>query len=357
MEGTWKTAGRAVARRLFLDRQARYWAGRLGRAPGACLARVVDVIDETPDTKSFLLRPNGRWQGHRAGQYTTVELEIDGVRQRRCYSLSSAPSEELLRITVKEVAGGRVSRWLHQRLRRGDRLLLGAAAGDFVLPDPLPSRLLLLGGGSGITPLMAMLRELDGRRAVGDVVLVNYARRRDELIFHASLEALAARHAGLSIHFCLDDDPGAKGGFDETRLAERVPDFAERDTYLCGPAGMMVRVERMWQAAGARERLRSERFAAPTTIAPPRAAGTCTVRLAGSGRSHHVSVEHSLLDGLERAGERPPHGCRIGICHGCRCNKRSGTVQNLITGAVSSQPDEAIQLCISVAVSDLELGL
>src|SRR5687767_621537 len=129
---------RTFTRRLFLDRQAAFWLDQLHAtwSPREIRARVVEVITETPDTKTFVLRPNRHWKGHRAGQYTTVEVEIDGVRVRRCYSIASAPSDAHLRITVKRVAGGRVSPWLHEHVRPGDVLVLGPAAGDFVLEDP-----------------------------------------------------------------------------------------------------------------------------------------------------------------------------------------------------------------------------
>lgn len=363
MTAAWRDTRRAVVRRLFLDRQARFWAQRLdGRwSLRELRARVVAVEQETPDTKTFVLQPTAGWQGYRAGQHTTVEVEIDGVRVRRCYSLSSAPGDKLLRITVKRAPEGRVSRWLHDHTQRGDWLHIAPAAGEFVLPDPLPPKLLLISGGSGITPLMSMLRDLDHRGAVGDLVFVHYARSHSDVIFHAALQALAARSSGLRLLLVLDDDPAGQGGFDELRLAARVPDFAARATFLCGPPGMMARLERMWDAAGASHRLRRERFAAPTiAVAPP--AGDdgprqVTVQLAASGKRLVVANEGTLLEQLERAGEAPRHGCRIGICHTCKCTKRTGTVQNLLTGAVSSTPDEEIQLCISVPRSDLELGL
>jgi ferredoxin-NADP reductase len=360
MTTAWKATRGTVARRLFLERQARFWAQRLDArwAPDELRARVVDVVAETGDTKTFLLRANRRWQGHRAGQYTTVEVEIDGVRHRRCYSLSSAPSDPLLRITVKRAPAGRVSSWLHDHLRRGDVVRLSPAAGDFVLDEPAPPRLLLLSGGSGITPVMSILRDLDERDAIGDVVFVHHARSKQDVIFGTTLAALAARHRGLRLVMCLDDDPTGAGRFDEARLVARVPDFAERTTLLCGPPGLMARVERMWDEAGVAHRLRRERFVAPVAAPPADAdAGALTVRLGRSGRTHAADGAGTLLEQLERAGERPPHGCRIGICHTCKCTKRTGTVRNLLTGAVSSAPDEEIQLCVSVPCSDLELGL
>lgn len=343
---------RTVTRRLFLDRQAAFWLDQLHPtwSPHEIRARVVEVITETPDAKTFVLRPNRHWAGHRAGQYTTVEVEIDGVRHRRCYSISSAPSDPRVAITVKRVAGGRVSPWLHEHLRPGHVLRLGPAAGDFVLePSDPPSPLLLIGGGSGLTPLMSIVRDLVERDAVRDVVLVIHARRRDDVIFRRELDAIAARHLGLRLLVHLDD-------LDEARLARLVPDFASRTTLLCGPAGLMARVERMWATAGASDRLRREQFAAPPVTVPAPGAPVA-VRLATSARTVAADGAGTLLEQLERAGERPPSGCRMGICQTCKCRKQSGVVENLRTGAISSDPDEDIQLCISRARSDLELAL
>jgi ferredoxin-NADP reductase len=357
----WRTAAGTVARRLFLDRQLSHWSDALGAdwSPSEIRARVVAIVDETRDTRSFALKPNRRWHGHRAGQHILVEVEREGVRVRRCYSLSSAPGDALVTITVKRVPGGRMSGWLHDALRVGDVVRLGAAAGDFVLPDDHAPALLFVSGGSGITPVMSILRDLDRRDAVEDVVFVHYARSRADVIFGAELERLAARHPGLRLILCCDDAPD--GRFDEQRLAAAVPDFAARATFLCGPSGLMERVERMWDAAGAGARLRRERFAAPMRATTSAAASATTsaveVRLTRAGRTVAVAGAAPLLDELERAGERPPYGCRMGICHTCKCTKRSGTVENLVTGAVSSAPDEEIQLCISVPRSDLELGL
>jgi ferredoxin-NADP reductase len=241
-------------------------------------------------------------------------------------------------------------------------LALGAAAGTFVLPTPAPEKLLLLSGGSGVTPVMSILRDLAARDQVRDVVFVHHARSRADVAFGAALAALAARHPGLRLVLELDDAPDSLGGFDESRLVQRVPDFADRATFLCGPTGFMERVESMWRAAGLADRLTSERFVASTPAARvPTGDGAdaqiVTIRLARAGTRFAATSAAPLLDQLERAGERPAHGCRMGICHTCTCRKRSGAVRNLITGAVSDAPDEDIQLCISVPQSDVELSL
>jgi ferredoxin-NADP reductase len=348
-----------VTRRLFLDRQLGFWLGELNRtwSLGEVRARVMRVIAETEDTKTFVLSPNAGWRGHRAGQHATVEVEIHGVRYRRPYSISSAPSDALVAITVKRNPDGRVSRWLHARVRAGHVLRLGPAAGELVLPDPRPGKLLLLSGGSGITPVMSILRDLAARGGIDDVAFVHHARSRHDVIFRRELGDLGGRHPGLRLLLGLSDAASGPGRFDEAQLRRLVPDFAERETFLCGPAGLMERAERLWEREGAGRRLHIERFVA---AAPSARAAVATpgahITLTRSGRSFPVAAG-TLLEQLERAGERPAHGCRVGICHTCKYRKRTGTVENLVTGAVSSEPDEDIQLCISAARSDVELGL
>ena len=177
-------------------------------------------------------------------------------------------------------------------------------------------------------------------------------------MFRAELQELAARHPGLRLCLCLDDDSSTPTGFDEATFTALVPDFAERETFLCGPEPLMVRAERVWEWAGASERLHRERFAVASAV--PRstgASGEVRLRLVSSEREVTVKGAGSLLEQLERAGERPAHACRMGICHTCTCQKRSGAVRNTLTGEVSSDPDEAIRLCVSVPESDLELEL
>jgi ferredoxin-NADP reductase len=353
-----KVLGSTAATRLFFDRQVDFWLGEL--APAWSLselrATVLGVVDETHDVKTFVLAPGAGWPGHRAGQYVAVDVEIDGARMRRCYSLSSAPGDARLTITVKRVPGGRVSGFLHDNVRRGSVLVLGMPAGDFVLGSPAPGKLLLLSGGSGVTPVMSLLRDLSRRDAVRDIVFLHAARSASDVIFRDELRALEQRHTGLRVVFQLDDAPGG-GPLDEAKLRVAVPDLAERETFLCGPSGMMDSVERMFARIGATDRLRSERFVAAAGMrSAGAAAGPVTLRLSRSGRSI-VGSAGTLLEQLERAGERPGYGCRLGICNTCRCRKRSGIVENTVTGAISSEPDQEIRLCVSVARSDLDIEL
>lgn len=344
---------RTACRRWFLDRHVEFWRNELG-IPARTRACVVEIITETTDTRTFVLRPDRRWPGHRAGQYIPVDIEIDGVRVRRCYSISSGSSRRGARriaITIKRVAGGVASAWLHDHLQPGDSIDIGEPTGDFVIADDtrVARPLLLVGGGSGITPVMAIVRDLASSGTLHDVVVVHAARCDGEAIFARELAEIGTR-PGFRVVAHRDV---VHGRLDATLLVRVVPDLASREVFVCGPPGLLDLVVEVANVAGVP--VHHERFVTALPRASHASATPVTVRL----RGRDISVDGSgpLLAELERGGERPPHGCRIGICNTCRCHKHSGTVEDLRTGTVSSEPDEEIRLCVSVARSDLELAL
>ena len=364
-------ATQAVVRRLALGDQVDFWLreidGALSVREG--LTRVVAIHDETHDVKTFVLSPNAHWwsaggtrapsQSHRAGQFVTVGVEVHGVRTSRCYSLSSAPGARRVAITVKRArsqAGtpGVVSSWLHDHVKVGDVLRLGPPGGDFVLPEAAPGKILLLSGGSGVTPVMAILRDLAARGAIGDVVFVHAARARRDVVFHRELEAMASRHAGLRLAVVTEDTDGR---LDEAKLRAAVPDLDARATWLCGPPGMMEALAPIWERKGMEGLLCTERFVAAAQAAPLAGGARVTLTLATSGRAVTAEGGASLLEQLERGGATPAYGCRMGICNTCRCVKRAGVVEDMRTGALSSEPDEEIRLCVSRARTDIELAL
>jgi stearoyl-CoA 9-desaturase NADPH oxidoreductase len=352
-------AARRVAARLVRARQVDFWMRELvdpAWSLDALRARVVEVIPETHDVRTFVLAPNRLWPGHRAGQFVPVSVEVDGALATRCYSISSAPGDARVTITVKRVPGGRVSTWMHERVHAGDVLTLGRPAGDFVLNPSVKRKLLLLSGGSGVTPLMSILRDLDRRDAVHDVVFLHAARSRRDVVFARELELLAAEHPGLRVAYALEDDPRS-GRLDAEGLLRLVPDLASRDAMMCGPLGMMSALTPTWTDAGLSHRLKTERFvAAPRSLVPARAP-TGKVSLALAGRTVEADGGATLLDQLEAAGERPASGCRMGICNTCVCRKRAGVVENVVTGELSTEPDEDIRLCVSRARTNVELAL
>ena len=317
-------------------------------------ARVVRIVDETATTKTFVLQPNALWAGSQAGQFVRVQLELNGRRVDRAYSLSSRPGARRIAFTVKRQDQGLVSSHLHQSVKVGDVLTISQAMGEFTLPDTVPAKLMLLSAGSGITPVMSMLRDLQQRDYRGDVVFVHVCRAPDDLIFAAPLQALAVDFAAVRLVLHYD---GSAGVLSPQVLAQHVPDLAERSTWMCGPAGFMDAVSTHWAEQGVASRLFSERFAG-VPLLPSTASGTpVQVVFADSGTAFTTHGTEPLLVQAERAGLSPKYGCRIGICRSCQCVKTSGTVENLQTGEVSSAPNELIRLCISTARSDVALAL
>lgn len=315
-------------------------------------AELVRREPETDDVCSFWLRPNGLWPGFAGGQHLSVQVEIDGVRQQRFYSLSSDPAEpRLLRLTVKRHDGGRVSRWLHERLQPGDVVTLGAPSGDFVLPTHLEHPLLLIGAGSGMTPLLSLLYALRARAPQADVVLMQVCRNPADELFAGELQALARDWPGLRVQAW---HTAQRGRPEAATLLAGIADAAAREAYVCGPAPFMAAIEAQRQALGASAPLHLERFG----LAPraPVDGAAADVRCARSERAFAAAPGEPLLVAAEGAGLRPAYGCRIGICHTCLCHKRSGSVENLVSGE-RSDGDEWIRLCVSAARSDLELDL
>lgn len=325
---------------------------------GECRAEVVAVEHGTSESTTLKLRANRAWQGFQAGQFVNVAVEIDGVRHQRCYSPACGEGQGAqLEITVKRHPAGLVSNFLAERAAPGMVLGLSQAEGDFQLPRQRPQAILLIGGGSGITPLMAILRTLFAEGHSGPVALLHYAPDPARALYRAELERLAAQHPNFTLIRSYTQASGAgevDGHFSPLHLPASDPCFTEAETFACGPPALLDAVRGTW-ANGLEHRLHVESFVPPTLV-PAGEPGEGEIRFASSG----VEVPNSgasLLEQAEGAGLRPEYGCRMGICHTCTCRKVAGTHKNLITGEVSSAPDEEIQLCVSAALGDLTVDL
>lgn len=319
----------------------------------AIRARVVDARRETPRARTLLLRPNRWWRGHQAGQHVPVTVEIDGRRHTRVFSISSAPTPDgLVAVTVQERRGGLVSAWWNRRATIDDVITLGPPQGDFVLPAALPRRLVLLSAGSGITPVMALLRALHAQRAQVAVEMLHSVRNSEDLIFADDLAAIARQWPALAMHIHHSNSGGRLGLRDFTALAERAGDAS---TFVCGPPEFAVAAANAWRSRGREGLLRIESFGTPRiAVRDDRSHAIRTVR---SGVAFASRADASLLEAAEAAGLAPAFGCRAGICHTCACRKVDGAVRDLRTGAISTQPDEMIRLCVSAPCSELTLDL
>ena len=347
----------------LVDRAAfDFWSREFGSTASRSriVARVVGRRAESARSVTLELQPNRRFQGFVPGQHVNLTVEIDGRRVTRSYSLTDIPrTDGRLSLTVQKVEGGLVSAHLFSNVRPGDLLELGAAFGDMTLPEVLPSKLLFLAAGSGITPLMSLTRQLAARGMPVETTLVYWARHRADLCFLPELKALAAREPRFRLRIALTGD--AATAADELRgrpstelLTSAAPDLAGQTVYACGPAGFVERVEALLGPVA--QAVHSESFT-PSGFAPADPTQTVTLRLARSQRVLSVPAGQPLLAALEAQGIRPPSGCRMGICNTCACGKSEGVSRNLKNGGDSAEPEANLRICISSAQSDLTLDL
>jgi ferredoxin-NADP reductase len=316
-------------------------------------AEVVEVRRETRDTATLVLRPNRLWRGHLAGQHVALTVELSGVRRTRTFSLSSAPSrgDGLVEVTVKARPGGAVTPRLLREVPPGQVVTLSQAQGTFVLPEPLPEQILLISGGSGVTPVMAMLRELLLSGSRGEVVFLHHARSPEDVIFGEELRELARSGPGwLRVEVETGEVSPERPGLTEASLEALVPDYERWATWVCGPEPLMAAVQRAFEARGAAGNVHTERF----SVRPGSGEGKVSFRR--SGREAEGKGK-ALLVLAEEAGLKPRSGCRAGICHLCTCKKVSGVTRDMRTGALSAEGEVEIQLCVSEPLGAVMLDL
>ena len=311
--------------------------------------RIVERRPETPDATTLVIRVGRRWRGHVPGQYVRVGVDVDGVRHWRAYSLTHGPDAPrgTIAITVKRLPGGRVSEHLVDHARPGDLLVLDQATGDFTLPSVPPGRVLFLTAGSGITPVIAMLRHHVWH--VQDVVVLHSARTAADVLFASDLRALAAE-GGITL---LERHTASDGRLDMADLDDLVPDWRRRHTYVCGPEGFADAATAHLTQAGLADRLHLERFRpALTTVGGDGG----TVTFDASGTSLDAVGDRPLLESAEAADLLLPSGCRMGICYGCTLPLTEGSVRDLRTGEIThAGPGVRIQTCITAPAGDCTL--
>jgi ferredoxin-NADP reductase len=320
-------------------------------APATLRARVVEVLPETRDAATLVLQPGRGWRGHVAGQYIRIGVDVDGVRQWRAYSLTSDTdrADGCIAITVKAIPDGKVSNHLVRRATVGTIVQLDHAAGEFTLPAAAPSKILFLTAGSGITPVMGMLRNMAERI---DVVVVHSAPTPDDVIFGGELRMLAGEGRIRLIEKHTDID----GMLSAAELSDLVGDLPERETWACGPTGMLDALEQHWNDNGIPERLHTERFRAGVVTAGEGG----TVTFSKSATVIDTPGDQTLLDAGETAGVLMPSGCRMGICFGCVAPLRQGAVRDLRNGDITTAvPGDGvlIQTCVSAAAGTCDIDL
>jgi ferredoxin-NADP reductase len=317
--------------------------------------RVEEVVPETDDAATLVIRPGWGWRyDHRPGQYVGIGVQVEGKFHWRSYSVSSPPkrSGRTLAITVRAMPEGFLSTHLVNGLEPGTIVRLATPTGDFVLPDPPPAKSLFLVGGSGITPVMSMLRTLDRRDSMSDVVLHYSSTTPERMIFRDELDRLHEKHPSLTVHQWFSDETGI---FEvKHRLDEVVPDWRERETWACGPAPMLDAVEEHWESHDLDDQLHLERFS--LQVGSDGGEGG-SITFQNTGKEIEVDGATTVLEAGEQVGVGMPYGCRVGICHTCTVTKISGTVRDLRNGDEYDQPNEQVQTCVTVPVGACTLNI
>lgn len=316
------------------------------------LAQLVSRRAEGSAAVTVVLKPNAHFDGVKPGQHVSLTVQVDGRMTTRSYS-PTVLADGRLEVTVKLVTGGKVSALLAGGLPIGAILGISQAFGEMTVEMPAAQPLLLLAAGSGITPMRALLRQLDASGMSAPVDLVYWARRREELCFAEELAAIAARHPSFSLHIALTRDPAAPAPRVDAFAFEALGDLGSARALVCGPGGFVDAAQARLQGRVAS--LQSEAFTPP--VLPAAETGTVQVELRRSGRTLSLPRGTSLLQALEAEGLRPASGCRMGICNTCVCGKVSGVTRHTLTGEHAAEPATQVKLCVNSASTDLILEL
>ncbi len=318
--------------------------------------RIERIKRETDDAATIVIKPGWEWEGHEPGQYLRIGVVVNGVHHWRAYSLTSDPGrpDGCISITPKLVPEGKVSPHFVREAHPGSIVRLGGVEGVFTLPDPLPEKLLFISAGSGITPIMSMIRALDARGELNDVVLLHSARNPNDVIFGAELRRIHERNDGFRLHEQLTDEMGRMGPED---LDELCPDWKEREAFISGPAELLDALDAHWDEHGDCDKLHMERFQPVAGEGDAEQGDGGTVKFLDSDIEAESDGSKPILVAGEDAGATLPYGCRMGICHTCVGKLCSGQVRDLRTGKVSGSEGEMIRTCVNAPEGAVEIAL
>lgn len=317
--------------------------------------RIERIHPEADGAVTVVIRPGHKWGGHRAGQYLRIGVIVDGIHHWRAYSLTSASDrpDGCITITPKLVDAGKVSPWFVKQAKPGEIVRLGGVEGTFTLPDRLPPKILMISAGSGITPIMSMLRSIENGHQRTNVRLIHSARSSDQVIFGEELTSLARTRPWLDLHL---QETSTAGRFTVQHLDELCPDWKERQAFASGPGEMLDSLSAHWKENGISGQLAMERFQ-PLIGGDPGVGKGGTVNFVKSGIKTDCEAGKPILVAGEEAGADLPFGCRMGICRTCVGTLCSGRLRDLRTGEVHGNEGEIVRTCVNAPEGPVEIKL
>jgi len=335
--------------------------------------RVSLITTEMKDVKTFrLVSESGYLPPFEAGQYINLSVNIDGIVTSRPYSVSSPPSQtSYYELTVKRKPNGFVSNFLLDGIKQGDVLESTAPAGEFHY-NPLfhGEELVMIAGGSGITPMMSMIREVTDRGLKRRIHLFYGSRNTDDIIYKQKLERLASNHENLTVDFVISEPEeayqGLTGFIDGKLLKDRLGDLTKKTFYLCGPEAMYKFCQKELEGLGLkRKQIRMEVFGPPADVTrlagwPERDESDTSINIKlTDGREFEAPVGEPLLNSLDRAGLSVPSSCHSGECSLCRVRLLNGKVFQLPTTKIRVSDNQFgyIYSCSAYPTEDIEIEI
>lgn len=308
------------------------------------LGQVIEVRQQTTDCTSLVLKVNSNWTSCTAGQYAMITPEINGKKYSRMFTISEH-SRETVTFTVKRNGDGIVSNWINNDAKVNDIIEISEPQGDFVLDTTSQKPVIMVAGGSGITPFWAMLQDMRELASKRPVSLLYYTPTKEETIYYDELTELSKQmfNVELTVVHIVDESDNHKL-FCANSIENLAVKPQDADIFVCGPSPLISAVEKYCDENGLSDSFNKEYFVPP---APEVSVEDAKVSFSDSG----VVVESSsgtLLETAESAGLTPEYGCRMGICQTCTCKKISGQVKNILTGDILDEDGQTIQLCITV---------
>ena len=347
----------------------------------------VNVIQETHNVKTFQFRANSpQLFTFKAGQFIGIQLEINGERHNRSYTIASSPSRpHLLELTIKKEQGGAVSPWLHENILVGSELEVRGPAGRFNNLDIESDKVLLISAGSGITPMMSMARFWSDVEPSKDVRFLNWVRSVEDIIFRRELSLLDFKTPAFELDVICTQPGlsenwlGRRGRINTTVLKDMVDDINDREIFCCGPEGFMEQVKICLEALdfdishyhdesfdpGGKKKAKLAEVKggsaqnSPQTNPNEPIRNIYQVKLIKSGQQFEIRSDEILLDKLEAQGVLIDTGCRAGNCGACRVHKISGRTETQNeTGLLREDRQRGdILTCTTHVKSDIELEL
>lgn len=327
---------------------------------------VTRVFSENKNCYTLEIKPHKSWPGFKAGQFIKLSVVNNGALLSRFFSISSSPSsfenQGTIQLTIRIKEDGKMTPWLIKHLQKGDAVYISEAQGDFICQETNTAKL-FIAGGSGITPIISILKQYKNTSWMKDAHLLFYVSTPSDRLFNQALDELSQQ--GLSYEYIFTSQDGR---FCFDHIKNRVKGFTKREVYICGPEGLTDAVEHeLIKNNTPKEQIFHELFS-PRTQRPAfskEVKGATDndeiyVEYQQSDKRYHVKIKdtnQTLLDLAESEGLKPLSGCRIGICHQCICKKKSGRVYNTKTQQVSDSGEEEIQLCLSLPIEDVSLNI